>query len=74
MSFLEAELEDRKEEARRKDAIVMTMAQRIPELEPAPEPREEPETASEKAGRGDATPAAGEAALVVVSVLLRTVA
>ena len=30
---LKQELEDRKEEARRKDAILMTMAQRIPELE-----------------------------------------
>src|ERR671915_2232058 len=30
--FLEAELEDRKEKARRKDTIIMTMAQRIPEL------------------------------------------
>ena len=47
---LKRELEDWKEEARRKDAIIMTMAQRIPELEPAgeapPEPREEPETSS----------------------------
>ncbi len=47
MDFLETELENRKEKARRKDTIIMTMAQRIPELEPAPEPREEPETASE---------------------------
>ncbi len=42
---LKRELEDRKEEARRKDAILMTMAQRIPELEPASEPREVSETA-----------------------------
>src|SRR4051794_9927730 len=34
--FLEAELEDRKEESRRKDAILMTMAQRIPAIEEAP--------------------------------------
>ncbi len=37
-------------EVERKDTIIMQMAQRIPELEPAreapPEPREEPETAS----------------------------
>jgi len=33
-------------EGERKDAILMTMAQRIPELEAAPEPRESPETAS----------------------------
>jgi hypothetical protein len=40
------ELKDRirylEEESRRKDAILMTMAQRIPELEPASEPRESP--------------------------------
>ncbi len=48
--YLRKEVEDWKEEARCKDAIIMTMAQRIPELEPAkeptPEPRESPETAS----------------------------
>ena len=37
--FLRAELE-------RKDAILMTMARRIPELEPASEASESPETAS----------------------------
>src|SRR5215212_9077128 len=52
---LKQELEDRKEEARRKDAILMTMAQRIPELE-APreassEEREGHETASEGADK-----------------------
>ncbi|HZB83813.1 MAG TPA: hypothetical protein VE288_13325 [Rubrobacteraceae bacterium] len=54
---LKRELEDRKEEARRKDAIIMTMAQRIPELEPAretpPEPRGSPETASDGSGKVD---------------------
>src|SRR5829696_5707189 len=39
INTLKQELEDRKVEARRKDAILMTMAQRIPELEP---PREAP--------------------------------
>ena len=40
---LEAELEDRKEEARRKDAIIMTLAQRVPELQaPQEKPRESP--------------------------------
>src|SRR5215204_5209099 len=43
---LRQEVEAWREEARRKDAILMTMAQRIPELEAAPEPRESPETAS----------------------------
>jgi len=52
------ELRDRvrylEEESRRKDSIILTMAQRIPELEaPAsPEPRESPETAFEDAGKG----------------------
>jgi hypothetical protein len=47
---LKRELEDRKEEARRKDAILMTLAQRVPELEAAPEPRESPQTSSEQHG------------------------
>jgi hypothetical protein len=50
VEYLRREAEDWKEEARRKDAIIMTMAQRIPELEPArespSEPPESPETAS----------------------------
>ena len=37
----------REEEARRKDAIIMTMAQRIPELEPASEPRDARQTPGE---------------------------
>ena len=41
VEFLRRELE-------RKDTIIMTMAQRIPELEPAPEHREAPETPSEE--------------------------
>ena len=41
VEFLRRELE-------RKDTIIMTMAQRIPELEASAEPRESPETASEK--------------------------
>jgi excisionase family DNA binding protein len=45
---LKRELEDRKEEARRKDAILMTMAQRIPELEAPIETRESPVTASQE--------------------------
>jgi hypothetical protein len=53
---LRQEVEAWREEARRKDAILMTMAQRIPELEAAPEPREAPERASEESGQGTATP------------------
>jgi hypothetical protein len=39
IEFLRRELE-------RKDAILLRMAERIPELEPASEPREAPETAT----------------------------
>jgi hypothetical protein len=55
VEYLRREAEDWKEEARRKDAIIMTMAQRIPELEPASEPRESPVTASEERGKGEAS-------------------
>ncbi len=45
------ELRDRirylEEESKRKDAILLRMAERIPELEAAPVPRESPETDSE---------------------------
>ena len=63
---LRQEIEAWREEARRKDAIIMTMAQRIPELEPArdasPEAPEWSQTAEE--GRGNGTtgrPQEGEA-------------
>jgi hypothetical protein len=58
------ELRDRirylEEESKRKDAILLRMAERIPELEPAasPEPRESPEMASEAGDGGDDTPEA----------------
>jgi hypothetical protein len=47
--------EEHAEESRRKDTIIMTMAQRIPELEPASEPGESPESASkeEQSGEGE---------------------
>jgi hypothetical protein len=64
--FLENQLEkDRdewREEARRKDHIIMALTQRIPELEPAPasdsspDARESPVTASEEAGKGQVPP------------------
>jgi len=52
VEYLRREVEDWKDESRRKDAIIMTMAQRIPELEApteeaSPEPRESPETGSD---------------------------
>ncbi len=43
-------------EVERKDTIIMTMAQRIPELESAPEPRESPVSTSEGEVRGETTP------------------
>jgi hypothetical protein len=60
VQFLRQELrltrELREEEARRKDAIIMTMAQRIPELEPPSEPREAPSEVRDGAGKGDGAP------------------
>ncbi len=50
--LLRRELEDRKEESRRKDHIIMTLAQRVPELEAAQEPPHAPQTAAEGADRG----------------------
>ena len=43
-------------EGERKDAIIMTMAQRIPELEAPTEPRESDISASEERGEGDVPP------------------
>jgi excisionase family DNA binding protein len=54
--LLRTELSVWQEEARRKDTIIMTMAQRIPELEAPPEAQEAPETASESAGEEEAAP------------------
>jgi hypothetical protein len=45
------------EESRRKDAIIMTLAQRVPELEAAPAPREAPQTTAEDAGGAESNPA-----------------
>ena len=57
---LRQEVEAWREEARRKDAILMTMAQRIPELEPPREeprePREVPVSSSEEADKGQVPP------------------
>src|SRR5215210_5474122 len=57
---LRQEVEAWREEARRKDAILMTMAQRIPELEAAQEeprePREAPVSSSEEADKGQVPP------------------
>jgi hypothetical protein len=56
--LLRRELEDRKEESRRKDHIIMTLAQRVPELEAAQEPREPSQTVAEDAaGVAESRPA-----------------
>jgi excisionase family DNA binding protein len=55
VGYLRREVEDRKDESRRKDAIIMSLTQRIPELEaPAmPEPRGSSQAAAaEDLGRG----------------------
>jgi len=49
VDFLRRELE-------RKDAILMSLTQRMPELGAASEPRESPETVSEDRGKGDVPP------------------
>src|SRR5215208_435068 len=46
VEYLRRETEDWKEEARRKDTIIMTMAQRIPELEAVPDASQRPVTDS----------------------------
>ena len=55
IQFLETELMDRKEESRRKDHIIAALTQRIPELEPASEPREYSERPTEHVDRGTTT-------------------
>jgi hypothetical protein len=55
---LEHDREEWKEEARRKDHIIMALTQRIPELEAAEEPRESVVTASEDEAKGDVPPEA----------------
>jgi hypothetical protein len=52
IEYLRREAEDRKEEARRKDAILLTMAQRIPELEAAEIPIESSIPATPDTGKG----------------------
>ncbi len=62
VEHLRRELDTRNEELRRKDTILMAMTQRIPELETAPEPRDDPEAASESTVRGEVPPAPQESA------------
>jgi len=53
IAYLRQGAEDWKEEARRKDTLIMSLTQRIPELEAAPEPRESHASPPEEVvGRG----------------------
>jgi uncharacterized small protein (DUF1192 family) len=54
IGFLRRELE-------RKDAILLRMAERIPELEPAQEPQNVPESAGSRSDEGDVPQASAEA-------------
>ncbi len=59
IAYLRQEAEDWKEEARRKDTIIMSLTQRIPELEAASEPRESPASPPEEVvGKGNLPPGA----------------
>jgi len=53
---LEDQIQFLRRELERKDTIIMTMAQRIPELEAPGETREAPVTVSEGPGEGEARP------------------
>src|SRR5215208_6256543 len=50
---LEDQIQFLRAELARKDAILMSLTQRIPELKAPAEPREAPETASEESGGGE---------------------
>src|SRR5919199_5173152 len=56
VAFLRREVEDWKEEARRKDTIIMSLTQRVPELEPASEQRESTASATEGEGSTHVSP------------------
>jgi len=59
IAYLRQEAQDWKEEARRKDTLIVSLTQRIPELEAAPEPRESPASPPEEVvGRGNLPPGA----------------
>src|SRR5215208_4042289 len=58
---LREQIEFLRDELRRKDTIIMAMTQRIPELEPAQERAEAPETTTEQPGRVETHPSSGGA-------------
>ena len=57
---LQGQIEWLRREVERKDTLLMTLMQRVPELDPVrnptPEPREAPETPAEGTGKGDDMP------------------
>ena len=55
IAYLRQESEDWKEEARRKDTIIMSLTQRLPELEASPEARAASDTVGEGTGKGTAS-------------------
>ena len=60
IAYLRQEGEDWKEEARRKDTIIMSLTQRIPELEVTTEPREASAAAMQSTANGDDMTSEGE--------------
>ena len=58
---LREQIEFLRDELRRKDTIIMAMTQRIPELEPAQERAEAPETTTEQLGRVESHASSGGA-------------
>jgi hypothetical protein len=56
IASLEDQIDFLRRELERKDTIILTMAQRIPELEAPSEPREAPVSASEGPGKGGGPP------------------
>jgi excisionase family DNA binding protein len=61
VGYLRREVEDWKDESRRKDAILMSLTQRIPELEAPREPRDTPQAAPEAPEGSEHRPATGGA-------------
>jgi len=61
VGYLRREVEDWKDESRRKDAILMSLTQRIPELEAPRELRDAPQAAAEAPAKSEHRPAPGGA-------------
>jgi hypothetical protein len=65
ISYLRDQLEAEREAGRRKDHLLAAALERIPAIEPPPEPRESPETVSEEEGKGARDTTGHEAAQLV---------